>query len=254
MSPAGQTTTLAGNGSTGSINGDALASTFNGPTGIVIDAAAARLFVADTGNKLLRVVAGGAVTTLAGGGTVNADGRGATAGFASPRGVALFEPTGVLYGACAAEQFGRKESLISCYTPTPPTNPSPLPSVSDTGINRLRAVAIDTGEVTTIAGSGLAAFADGVNAAFAAQFGIAVDATGNLFVADTKNNAIRRWSLSTRATVTVAGSGAVAGSTDGAAAARFFEPQGIAVDESGTLYGALLRRVDRGDPRDACAS
>jgi serine/threonine-protein kinase len=93
--------------------------------------------------------------------------------------------------------------------------------------------------VSTLAGSGTAGFVDGIG--IAAQFndpiGIAVDAAGNLYVADAKNNRIRKITLSGEVS-TLAGSG-TAGSDDGtgtATAAKFKYPSGVVVDASGNVY------------------
>ncbi|MDQ6963150.1 MAG: hypothetical protein Q9M28_11610, partial [Mariprofundaceae bacterium] len=93
------------------------------------------------------------------------------------------------------------------------------------------------GTVTTVAGNPW--FADGLGTAarFYNPQGIAVDASGSLYLADTSNHRIRKISALGVVT-TVAGSG-VAGFADGVGtAARFYNPRGITVDASGTLYVA----------------
>lgn len=94
-----------------------------------------------------------------------------------------------------------------------------------------------TGHTTTLAGNGVAGFADGLGAAarFSHPFGVAVDKDGCLCIADFNNNAIRKLSPS-GAVTTVAGNG-MSGFTDGSAVeARFKAPYGIAVDKDGIMY------------------
>ena len=93
--------------------------------------------------------------------------------------------------------------------------------------------------VTTIAGTGLMGTTDGPgkSASFSNPMGIALDETGNIYVADSRNNLIRKISADGTVT-TVAGTGA-AGSADGRAdRASFFYPTGIAVDNKGNIYVA----------------
>ena len=110
--------------------------------------------------------------------------------------------------------------------------------VADSGNNRIRRVATD-GSVSTVAGDGTAGYADGpgASARFNAPQGVAVDASGMVYVADTGNNRIRR--IAVDGTVsTVAGDG-IAGFQDGAGAqARFSAPRGIALDNQGNAYVA----------------
>lgn len=104
--------------------------------------------------------------------------------------------------------------------------------------NRIRKLVIATGVVTVIAGSGSASFSDGVGtmAFFNNPAGIAVDLSGNLFIADCNNHRIRQVVASTRVTTTLVGDGA-AGFFDGVGSnARFNQPLGITVDASGNLF------------------
>ncbi len=116
--------------------------------------------------------------------------------------------------------------------------------IADTANNRIRMRSAD-GTITTIAGSGDFGFLNGAgtDARFAFPAAIAVDANGDLFVADTFNHSIRKisrpitnnqpWTVTT-----LAGSGA-AGNIDGSGGtARFSHPQGLAVDASGAVYVA----------------
>ena len=110
--------------------------------------------------------------------------------------------------------------------------------VSDGTTNRIRLIT-PQGEVKTIAGSG-EGYGDG--AAMAAQFntpsGIAFDREGNLIIADTSNNRVRKLSKDYANVSTIAGSG-VAGFKDGAAdVAQFDGPMAVAIDQQGNVYVA----------------
>ena len=180
------------------------------PNGLAYDGANGLLYVADEGNnRVLRVVlATGAVTTLAGGPRGFADGPSTTARFNTPASLAL-DGTGLLY-------------------------------VADQDNHRIRRIALATGLVSTLAGSGAPGFADGAPAAalFNSPTGVAYDASGNVLVADRDNHRIRRIAAATGTVTTRAGSG-TAGFADGpSATAQFNAPYSVAYDISGTLYVA----------------
>ncbi len=81
---------------------------------------------------------------------------------------------------------------------------------------------------------------DGTGAAARLNYhqGVAADGAGNLFIADTDNDTIRKLVVATGAVTTLAGAAGLAGSTDGTgAAARFDNPQGLALDGAGNLNG-----------------
>jgi sugar lactone lactonase YvrE len=208
VTPAGDTSTLAGTaGVTGSTDGPAASALFNAPGGIAVDGAG-NLYVADSGNNTIRVIsAAGTVSTLAGttGVAGAADGTGAAAQFSAPLGITV-DGAGNVF-------------------------------VADTANNTIRAIT-PLGAVTTVAGTaGVFGPLDGVGTAalFSDPSGITVDAAGNLYVADSGDQLIR---LITPALVvsTIAGSGAV-GSLDGnGVAAQFDVPWGIAVDAVGNLF------------------
>ncbi len=207
-------TTLAGTaGQTGSTDGTGAAALFNDPTGVAVDAAG-NVYVADTGNETIReITPAGVVTTLAGspGQLGSADGTGAAALFGNPKGVAVDPTTGDLYVADFLND------TIRMITPG--------------------------GVVTTLAGSAAAPPGSTDGTGTAARFnepaGIAVDpTTGNVYVADTYNDTIRMITPAGVVT-TLAGTAGQIGSADGTgAAARFNEPEGVAVDAAGNVYVA----------------
>ncbi len=197
ITAGGSVSTLAGTGgSAGSADGVGSAARFNAPQGIAVDSVG-NVYVADTNNSTIRkITAGGSVSTLAGvaGQTGNADGAGAGARFNGPYAVAV-DGAGNVY-------------------------------VSDFFNSTIRKIT-SSGTVSTLAGlAGKAGATDGIGAAarFNQAYGLTVDGSGNAFVADTYNRAIRK----------VTADGTV--STLNGALSRFYYPQGIAVDTTGNLY------------------
>jgi hypothetical protein len=108
--------------------------------------------------------------------------------------------------------------------------------------NTLRAVAPDTGIITTVAGTGKAGYSgDGGPARAATLNGpkeLAVSAAGDVFIADTENHVIRRIDAKTGAIATVAGNGTRGGSGDGgpATAAQLDRPHGIGIGSDFSIY------------------
>jgi hypothetical protein len=259
--------TLAGQaGATGSTDGTGTAARFFGPADVAVDSAGS-VYVADTDNHTVRKVAStGAVTTLAGlaGASGSADGAGAAARFNHPAGVAV-DSTGNIYVADTDNDTIRKitpagvvttlaglagvsGSANGAGTAARFSGPSGIVAdsagdfyVADT-LNHIIRKVTSSGAVSTIAGSTeTSGSADGTGAAasFHGPQGLAVDGAGNLYMADTNNDTIRKVVLSTGAVSTVAGQAGTSGSTDGAGgAARFFYPSGVAVDRAGNLYVA----------------
>jgi serine/threonine-protein kinase len=217
ITPTGGVTTFAGSGVLGSANGPGPAASFSFPTGVAVDAGG-NVYVADSGNNLIRAITpAGVVTTLAGSGNAgSANGTGATASFNSPFGVAV-------------------GSAGNVY-------------VADSGNNLIRVVA-SGGVVTTLAGSGAVGSANGPASAASFRFpsDVTVDAAGNLYVADQGNNLIRVITPAGMVS-TLAGSGK-AGSANGAAsAASFSSPFAVAVDRQGNVYVSdagnnLIRKI-----------
>ena len=118
--------------------------------------------------------------------------------------------------------------------------------IADTGNNRIRKVAADTGEITTVAGTGFAGYSGDGDAATSAQLnrptGVAVDHSGNLYICDTNNNRIREVAAKTGVITTYGGNGIAGYSGDGGAAidASLYISgsgfNGIALDGAGNLY------------------
>jgi sugar lactone lactonase YvrE len=197
VDPYGDVTTLAGSGLDSLANGIGTAASFAYPNGVAVDSKG-NIYVSDTGNNLIRMINGGStVTTFAGGGTgLATNGTGTAASFSSPVGLTV-DASGNIYVADA------NNNLIREITPL--------------------------GVVTTLAGSGKAAYADGTGTAASFNFpnGVAVDANGNVYVADLINRVIRK--------ITQAG---VVTTFAGAGAVNFKAPAGVAVDAIGNVYVA----------------
>jgi len=219
ISPSGVVTTLAGtdNPRGGSNNGVGTAASFNGPTGVAVDSAG-NVYVADAGNNLIRKISpSGVVTTLAGNGNLNggsSDGVGTAASFNTPTGVAV-DAKGIVYVADAGNNLIRKISPSGIVTTLAGSGAQGSVN-SDLGIyasfNGPTGVAVDkegnvyvadarnnlirliTPSVFTLAGNGAVGSANGKGsvASFNNPQGVAVDAAGNVYVADTDNGLIRK--------------------------------------------------------------
>ncbi|MBI4884482.1 MAG: hypothetical protein HY826_10570 [Actinobacteria bacterium] len=256
ITAAGVVTTLAGSTS-GSADGTGAAAQFFTPRGVAVDTAG-NVYVADTNNHRIRkITAAGVVTTLAGSTSGPADGTGAAAQFSSPRGVAV-DTAGNVYVADTGNHRIRKVTAAGVVTTlagstagfadgTGAAAQFSVPSgvavdtagnvyVADTSNHRIRKVTA-AGVVTTLAGS-TSGSADGTGAAaqFSFPFGVAVDTAGNVYVADSINNLIRKV---TAAGVVTTLAGSTFGYLDGiGAAAQFSTPTGVAVDAAGNIYVA----------------
>jgi hypothetical protein len=133
-------------------------------------------------------------------------------------------------------------SLASFYNPlSVAVDSSGNVYVADTFNYTIRKIVISTGQVSTLAGlAGSNATTDGAGsvARFYYPSGVAVDSSGNVYVADTNNCTIRKITAA-GVVSTLAGAGLSAGSADGiGSTAKFTSPQGVAVDSSGNLYVA----------------
>ncbi len=216
LSPASIIQTVAGTGVAG-YNGDGIPATsaeLYNPYGVAVDSKG-DLFIADAQNNLVREVNATThlITTVAGTGVAgyNGDGIAATsAELDTPIGVAV-DSQGDLF-------------------------------IADDGNSRVREVSAATGLISTIAGTGGYGYnGDGI-AATSAELnfptGLAVDAAGDVFIADAHNNSVREVNAVTGLISTVAGTGTGGYNGDGIAAtsAELNSPEGLAVDSAGNLF------------------
>ncbi len=264
ITPAGTVTTLAGTaGLQGGIDGTGAAVRFNYPTGTAVDSAG-NVYVADSDNDAIRVIApNGAVSTFAGyiGAQGTADGVGTNARFTSLYGITI-DAQGNLY--VSDNNMIRKiapDRTVTTLAGQPGANGDidgtgsgaqfSLPAgvavdtkgniyVADKGDDTIRKVT-QAGVVTTVAGQAyyIGEVDGGVGTArFNSPTGIAVDGSGDIFVADRNSSVIREISPS-GTVVTLAGSAYNFGTADATgSSARFSDPCGLAVDFLGNLYVA----------------
>lgn len=225
----GLISTVAGNGSIGYSGDGGLATSAKlaNPQGLFVDGSG-NLFIADVDNACIRRVDGvsGNITTVAGNGLAGYFGDG---------------------GAATAAQLNVPKALY--------VNGSGDIFIADYGNNCIRKVDGATGNISTIAGDGTAAFSgDGSSASLAQLYGptdITLDGSGNIYIADNSNQRIRKIDGATGNISTIAGTGAFGYAGDGAAAtsALLNFPYGLAVNTSGDVFIAdqnnlRIRKID----------
>jgi trimeric autotransporter adhesin len=212
----GVITTVAGDGTRGYSGDGGLATlgALNWPSGVAVDALG-NIYIADTRNDRIRMVtkSSGIITTVAGGGTPDCTGDGGqatSAGLSHPGGVAV-DASGNIY-------------IVNSYC------------------NRIQMVTKSTSIITTVAGNGTRGYGGDGGLATSARLyypnGVAVDASGNIYIADTFNLLIRMVTKSTGIITTVAGNRTLGYSGDGglATSARLHYPYSVVADASGNIY------------------
>jgi len=220
---SGVINTIAGTGTAG-YSGDGGAATsakLNYPYGLAVDVSG-NINFADSSNNVIRKITAstGDISTVAGTGTggYSGDGGAATsAKLSAPKAVAV-DSSGNLY-------------------------------IADMSNNRIRMVTASTGDISTIAGDGVAGSGGdnglAVNAKLNLPMGVAVDSSGNVYIADYENNYVRKWSPAThdisayagyQYTATIMSPGGFSGNNVAATSAELYAPIGLAIDSSGNLF------------------
>ena len=268
VNPSGVITTVAGTGSAGysGDGGPATSAQLRGPTDVVVDSAG-NLYVADAGNSRVRKVSSsGTITTVAGNGGSGYSGDGGpatSAALASPVGVSLdtggnlyiadfgnntvrkVNPSGTIStlagtGSSGYSGDGGPGTSAKLNTPTSVSAGAGAVYIADAGNARVRAVGA-YGVITTVAGTGSAGYSGDGGPATSAQLeypvGLAVDSSGDLFIADFFANVVRQVSPSGTIT-TVAGTGSAGYSGDGgpATSAQLRNPARVDLDRAGNFY------------------
>jgi trimeric autotransporter adhesin len=269
----GVISTVAGSQTEG-YNGDGVLATSAGmkyPRGVTVDASG-NIYIADDGNHRIRMVtkSTGIISTVAGTGSYGYSGDGGlaiTAGLYYPKGVAI-DASGNIY---IADSFNNRIRLVTKSTGIISTvagsglegysgdgglatsaglsypngvaiDVSGNIYIADSFNNRILMVTKSTGIISTVAGvgskccSGYGVLA--ISNRLKLPNGVTVDASGNIYIADTYNNRIRLVTKSTCIITTVAGTGSYGYSGDGglATSAELFNPKGVAIDASGNIY------------------
>ncbi len=279
----GTITAFAGTGTAGNTGdtGTATLANMNSPTGLAVDSAGV-VYIADRDNKNVRQVSAGTITHVAGTSSLGYTGYGypaATSSMRFPNGLAVDSAGGIIIADYGIDNRVRKittdtPKLLITFagngTATSTGDGGPAATaemvnpyhlavdssgnvyIADAGAapdgNRIRKYLVATGTVATIAGTGASGSAGDGGAALSATLsgpkGIAVDASGNVFVGDTVNNRIREIQASTSNIVLVAGGSVTTagfagdGGSATAAAVRMSSPLGVTVDASNNIYFA----------------
>ncbi len=214
MNTYGQVITIAGSTASGSLNAKGLAATFATPVGVICDPSG-NVYVSEFGNNDIRKIdPAGNVTTYAGTGRQGANnGQAAQATFNTPYQLAI-DPAGNLY-------------------------------VADVANNQIREIS-NSGIVTAFAGSGNAGRTDGpaATAEFNSPIGVALDPSGNMYVADRGNNSIRKIDVSGQVSTFVALNG-------GAPQSDETGLDFLTTDMSGNIFFANSYQVEKSSPAAA---
>jgi uncharacterized protein (TIGR03437 family) len=227
----GNLTVIAGNSRPGysGDGGPALQAQLNGPQGVALDSSG-NLYIADSINNRVRIVnSAGVINTFAGTGAVSAGGGGTFGDGGLAINALLYLPSGVCL-----------DTSGNVY-------------IADTGDNIIRKVSTD-GIINTVAGDGFGSYSgdtfSALNAELHTPTDMYVDTSGNIFIADSANAAIREVTASTGIITTVAGNGAVGDTGDNgpATSASLVTPYAVWLDSSGNIYfvengDSVIRKV-----------
>ena len=208
--------TLAGDGTAGFLDGPALTAKFKSPIDVAV-LPDGTMYVADAFNSSIRKIEKGLVTTFAGNGNANiTNGNCTTARFKIPSRLAL-DVEGNLYILDAADPRVRKITPVA--------------------------------DVSTLAGANKFGYGDGEAgiAQFGQSFGIVTDVQGNIYVADSQNDRIRKISAAGFVT-TIAGNGVQGFVNGNGDTAQFHFVTGITIDKEGNLFVSDFTRIRKITP------
>ncbi len=264
----GTINTVAGAGSLRGDGGPATNAYIGFPHALAVDGAG-NLFIGEV-DGLIRKVANGIITTIAGGGSSSDDGPATSVRLSDVVGVAV-DGSGAVYAAETENRIRRIAGgtiVTVAGGATGDGGPAPFGSftsagaiardgagnlyLADANTHRVRKISA-SGIISTVAGTGAAGFSGDNAAAVAAQLsapsGVAVDAAGSLYIADRSNGRIRK--VTNGIITTVAGGGTCCTTGEGvpAAGAYLRSPNGVAVDGAGNFYileDARIRKVAAG--------
>ncbi|WP_183575408.1 NHL repeat-containing protein [Mucilaginibacter sp. X5P1] len=253
ITPAGVTTTYAGDGNAGFLNGPAATAEFYAPQGIAIDAQG-NLFVADLGNNVIRKIStAGVVSTFCGNGTRGyVNGADTLAEFNNPQGLCV-DASGNVFVADRSNNLVRKITAAGVASNFAGSGAAYYfnGTGSDNSFNGPKGVAVDASGnvyvadagnysirkitpaqvVTTVAGSPVQTTIVGTPA------GISIDSKGNLYITDQGGRILEI--TTSNILYILAGTASTAGYVDGTGtAAKFSSPQGITIDNKGNIYVA----------------
>lgn len=271
--PVGTITTVVGTGTAGysGDGGSASSALLSQPAGIAFDPSG-NMFIADSNNNVIRRVDASTqvITTFAGTGAASYSGDGGPAASAQlnhPTHV-VFDAVGNLYVTDANNARIRRVDTNTLIITTVAGNGIPGYSgdggpatsaqlnfpdgigldgsgnlyIGDALNNRVRKLDIATGIITTVAGTGTAGYSGDGGLAINAELNFpsrpAVDAAGNIYIADSQNNRVRRVDATTQVIVTIAGTGVAgySGEAEQASTAELNDPLSVTVDTTGNLY------------------
>jgi trimeric autotransporter adhesin len=207
IAPSGAISTVAGTGVAGysGDNGPATSAELNSPTGLAVDGNGA-LYISDEGNRRVRKISGGIITTVVGDGQNGCALPTDSQAICDPQAVSV-DPQGNLYFTSRYSQVFK----------------------------------VAAGVISVFAGNGTAGYTGDNGPAIAAElnfpYGLASDGQGNLYIADSSNNAIRR--VDSNGIITTfagIGSSGYSGDNGPATVAQLFGAEGVAVDSSGNVF------------------